>query len=159
MVQRIGASADMLYSQCLRVQQHQSTLPQTLLHGDMHLGNTYAVGGAGGLVDWQLMARGHFMHDVGYYIITALDVARRRTHERELIAFYLDRLAAEGVRDPPDLDTAWNEYRLIPAWSVYIGWLPCTDLNYGWEIAVIAHLRVTTAYEDLETAKAIAALD
>jgi hypothetical protein len=31
-------------------------------------------------------------------------------------------------------------------------------VNYGWEINVINHLRLTTAYEDLDTAKLVEAL-
>ena len=31
-------------------------------------------------------------------------------------------------------------------------------VNYGWEINVMNHLRLTTAYEDLETAKLVDAL-
>jgi hypothetical protein len=28
-------------------------------------------------------------------------------------------------------------------------------VNYGWEVTVMAHLRMMTAYEDLETGKSI----
>jgi hypothetical protein len=44
-------------------------------------------------------------------------------------------------------------------WCVYIGWLTTPVVNYGWEVCVMAHLRVMTAYEDLETSRAVAALD
>jgi hypothetical protein len=40
-------------------------------------------------------------------------------------------------------------------WGVYIGWLTTPVVNYGWEINVMNHLRLTTAYEDLDTAKLI----
>jgi len=64
-----------------------------------------------------------------------------------------------GVAQPPDFEQAWTDYRRTCAWNVYIGWLPVEVDNYGWEICELAHLRVMTAYEDLETAQAIAALD
>jgi aminoglycoside phosphotransferase (APT) family kinase protein len=141
-----------------RVKRHHGTLSQTLLHGDMHVGNTYQVGNRGGLLDWQLMSRGHFAHDVGYYIHTSLSVENRRKHERELLKYYLEKLRELGVRNVPTFDSAWLAYRQCSAWNVYIGWLTTDVQNYGWEICVMAHLRVMTAYEDLEAAKAIAAL-
>src|SRR3546814_4086106 len=68
------------------VQRHQSTLPQTLLHGDTHLGNTYLLpGSGGGLLDWQLMVRGYHIHDVNYLITTALPIGERRAQERDLL--------------------------------------------------------------------------
>jgi hypothetical protein len=54
--------------------------------------------------------RGSWAHDVTYTIICSLDVDDRRTHERALLAHYLDCLAAAGVQ-PPDPDRAWLEYR------------------------------------------------
>jgi hypothetical protein len=140
------------------VQRHQSTLSQTVLHGDTHLGNTYLLAGSGpdapggGLLDWQLTVRGHHMHDVNYLITTALSIADRRVHERDLLAFYLDRLTAEGVSDLPPFDTTFREYRRALVWGVYIGWLTTPVVNYGWEINVVNHLRLTTAYEDHDTA-------
>ena len=35
--------------------------------------------------------------------------------------------------------------------GVYIGWLTCPVANYGWEVNIMAHLRVTTAFEDHRT--------
>ena len=43
-------------------------------------------------------------------------------------------------------------------WGVYIGWLTTPVVNYGWEINVMNHLRLTTAYEDHETAKLVDAV-
>ncbi|MEO6092312.1 MAG: hypothetical protein ABIT04_07555 [Novosphingobium sp.] len=44
-------------------------------------------------------------------------------------------------------------------WGVYIDWLTTQVVNYGWEVSVIAHLRTTSAYEDLETGKFIDELE
>jgi len=133
------------------------SLPQTLLHGDMHVGNTYQVGNRGGLLDWQLMSRGHFMHDVSYYIQTSLSVENRRKHERDLLKYYLED-SGSWAPQCPNFDSAWLTYRQCSAWNVYIGWLTTDVQNYGWEILCRGALRVMTAYEDLEAAKAIAAL-
>jgi hypothetical protein len=158
MVQRLGVSLEDLRIQTARIKRHHGTLPQTLLHGDMHVGNTYQVGNRGGVLDWQLMSRGHFVHDVGYYIHTSLSVEDRRKHERDLLKYYLEQLKRRGVSRVPSFDSAWLAYRQCSAWNVYIGWLTTDVQNYGWEICLVAHLRVMTAYEDLEAAKAIAAL-
>ncbi|MBA4089340.1 MAG: hypothetical protein C0494_01935 [Sphingobium sp.] len=159
MVQRLRTTPDRLLAGVQAVQRHQSTLPQTLLHGDTHLGNSYRLpDGTAGLLDWQLMVRGYAMHDVNYIVTTGLSVADRRAHERDLLGYYLDRLGQEGVARPPAFDSAWDEYRRTLIWGVYIGWLTTPVVNYGWEINVMNHLRLTTAYEDLETAKLVDAL-
>jgi Ser/Thr protein kinase RdoA (MazF antagonist) len=77
--QELGATAAELYAGMKAVKRHQARLPQTLLHGDAHFGNTYVLpDGTGGLLDWQVSARGFLMHDVGYLIPTALSVESRR---------------------------------------------------------------------------------
>src|SRR5580658_8661548 len=134
------------------VHRHQSTLPQTVVHGDAHIGNTCLIpDGGAGLVDWQLCVRGFVMHDVTYLLLTSLPVADRRAHERELIAYYADRLHEFGVTEPPALESLWTEYRRAAVWCLYIGWLTVPVVNYGWEISVGNHLRITTAMEDLQT--------
>ncbi|CAN5125041.1 phosphotransferase [soil metagenome] len=157
MVERLGLTVEQLYDGFRAVQAHQARLPQTLLHGDTHIGNTYALpDGRGGLLDWQLFSRGYCLHDVSYLLDPGLSVAERRTHERELLGLYLDRLRAHGVANAPTPEEAWTEYRRAAVWNVYIGWLTTPVVNYGWEISVMAHLRVMTAFEDLETAKLLA---
>lgn len=160
MVQRLGLTVDQLYRGFVAVQTHQSRLPQTILHGDTHIGNTYLLpDGRGGLLDWQLFVRGYCMHDVGYLIATGLAIEDRRRHEHDLLDHYRDRLQAHGVADAPSRDEIWTEYRRAAVWNVYIGWLTTPVVNYGWDICVMAHLRVMTAFEDLETAKLLSSMD
>lgn len=160
LVERLRTTGDQLRDGTQALHRHQQTLPYTLLHGDTHIGNTYLLPGTkGGLLDWQLTVRGHHMHDVNYLITTALSIGARRAHERDLLAYYLDRLAAEGVARPPSFDESWTEFRRTLIWGVYIGWLTTNIANYGWEICVLNHLRLTTAYEDHETAKLVAELN
>ena len=157
MVQRLRMTGAALQAGVQAVQRHQSRLPQTLLHGDAHLGNTYKLpNGRAGLLDWQLTVRGHAMHDVHYIIATGLSIEDRRTHEQDLLRYYLDCLARFGVASVPSFEETWTEYRRALIWAVYIGWLTTPVVNYGWEINVLNHLRLTTAYEDLETARAVA---
>lgn len=156
---RLGTTVDELFPRMCAVRQHQSTLPQTLLHGDCHICNTYRMpDGSGGLNDWQLFVRGYAMHDVTYLILTSLPIEQRRKHERELLAFYRDRLQRYGVADPPDPETLWREYRHAALWSFYIGWLGTPPENYGWATLSMALLRLSTAFEDLETLKLVSAL-
>jgi Ecdysteroid kinase-like family len=154
LVGRMRTTEPELRTALAAVQRHQSTLPQTILHGDTHIGNTYLTAqGRGGLIDWQISVRGYAIHDVVYFITTALPIEVRRAEERELLAYYHDRLRAYGVQRPPTLESLWLEYRRAAVWGVYIGWLTCPVANYGWEVNIMAHLRVTTAFEDHQTRK------
>ncbi len=82
--------------------------PRCLLHGDAHVGNLYLdASGQPCLVDWQLAQAGPWYLDVGYHIACAVNVEDRRRSERDLLAHYLDRLAAEGGGSP-SWDEAWR---------------------------------------------------
>jgi Phosphotransferase enzyme family len=156
LVQRLRTTGPELLAGVKCLQLHQSRLPQTLLHGDTHLGNTYLLPqGPAGLLDWQLSVRGYCMHDVSYLIVTSLPIALRREHERILLNRYRERLMALGVTNAPTAERVWNEYRRAVVWGVYVGWLTTPVVNYGWEINVVNHLRLTTAYEDLDTARLV----
>ncbi|EUA38609.1 phosphotransferase enzyme family protein [Mycobacterium avium subsp. avium 2285 (R)] len=136
------------------------TGPLTLLHGDSHLGNTYArPDGSSGLLDWQVIWRGPGLREVTYFIISGLEPATRRTHERELIERYLEGLHRAGVSDAPDFDTAFTRYRLFAAeaWdaaAMTIAWPGLQapeNAEAGWR-------RACQAVEDLDTAAAVAGL-
>jgi aminoglycoside phosphotransferase (APT) family kinase protein len=100
--------------------------PHTLLHGDVHAGNVYYVGGRrGGLLDWQLSLRGCWALDVAYLLTTALDLDQQSAHERELLRHYLDELASLGVTPPP-VDEAWEHYRRHALYGVLM-WLITPD--------------------------------
>lgn len=159
LVGKLGWSPSELLAGLIALQKHQATLAQCLLHADSHLGNTYALpDGRVGLLDWQLMVRGYPMHDVSYIIATSQSIARRRLLEQDLLRYYLDRLAEEGVTDAPGFEETWLEYRRAMLWTVYVGWLTTPVMNYGWEINVLNHLRVTTAFDDLGTGKIVRAV-
>lgn len=159
LVQSVDETTDSLYEKVQLVQRHQSQLQQTLVHGDCHVGNTFVLpDGSMGFVDWQLSVRGYYMHDLSYLIVTALDVAQRRAHERRLVEMHLDLLRGLGVQNLPTPAEAFEEYRRAHAWNTYIGWLTCPVPNYGWEINVGNHIRLLTAYRDLDTGRAIEAI-
>jgi hypothetical protein len=149
---RLGRSFDEAWRALWNAQRILASGPTTLLHGDTHLGNTYLLpGDRMGLVDWQLMIRGRWSHDVTYILITAMDTGERRRHEKELLAYYLDRLAEGGVRDVPSLDDAWLLYRRTAIWGFLIGWMITPFENYGERITRANLERLTAALEDLDT--------
>jgi phosphotransferase family enzyme len=159
MVQRLRTSGPQLRAGMMAMHRHQATLPRTLLHGDTHLGNTYLLPGEkGGFLDWQLMTCGYGVHDISYLVCTALSVEQRREHEQALLRRYLEKLAEFGVARPPAFEEAWLEFRRSLVWGVYYGWLTTPVVNYGWEINILNHFRLTTAYEDFDTGRLIAGL-
>lgn len=159
LVGMLGWTGDELRAGTKAMHRHQMGLDQCVVHGDTHLGNTYFLPeGRCGLLDWQLTGRGHPMHDVSYIISTALSIADRRVHERPLLNYYLDQLGAAGASRLPSFEDIWTEYRRSMVWNVYVGWLTTPVVNYGWEINVMNHLRLVTAFEDLETGKLVRAV-
>lgn len=117
--------------------------PQTLLHGDPHLANTYRVDGTVGFLDWQLVRRGSYLHDVGYFLVSALTPADRRAHERDLVAGYASALGRVRA------DQAWEGYRATPAFGLG-SWLQ-TLAGGGFqpdEVSLAAIERFASAYRD-----------
>lgn len=152
----LGRSVAEMWGPLWRVQDRHAASPTTLLHGDPHLGNTYLLPGErGGLLDWQLMVRGSWAHDVTYLLVTALDSEVRRVHQRDLLAEYLDLLSSAGVDGVPTIETAFGQYRAAALWGLVIGWLICPPDNYGPEITKANIARLVAAVEDLETFAAI----
>jgi hypothetical protein len=95
-----------------------ATGARTVLHGDPHPGNTYTLpDNVVGFFDWQLVRTGNWSHDVGYFIVSALEVADRRDHERALLSDYLTELDRQGGR-APDFAEAWRLYRQTPTYGL-----------------------------------------
>ncbi len=152
LLEPLGRTVDQLWGALWRLQEILDSGPTTLLHGDPHIGNSYLLpeGGAG-LLDWQLMIRGRWAHDVTYVMVTGLDPDTRRSHERDLLRFYLQELRRLGVSEPPDLAAAWKLYRQSVAWGLVIGWLITPPENYGQQITAANIGRLVTAAQDLQT--------
>lgn len=121
--------------------------PQTLVHGDSHVGNTFALpDGRAGLLDWQVVFSTRGVREISYLVAGALTPELRRSIERELIERYLERLAAAGVADPPTFEQAWDDYRFFvhDAWDsvaltiLWPGLHPSEVLARGFEHASIA---------------------
>ncbi|WP_323809632.1 phosphotransferase family protein [Sphingobium baderi] len=108
-----------IYAALGRIADRDTALPHCLIHGDAHAGNMFENADGCGIVDWQLLQRGHWSLDVAYHVAAALTVEDRRTHEQDLLRLYLDRLAAHGVT-PPAWDDAWDRYRESLAYGMFL---------------------------------------
>ena len=154
--EELGATEAEMYAAMKAVKRHQATLPQTILHGDAHFANSYVLpNGAGGVLDFQVSARGFLMHDIGYYIQSSLSVEKRRKHERDLLASYRDRLGTHGVKELPSMEMLWLEYRRSMIYGFYMGWVTAPRENYGWEVMVLGNHRTKAACIDHDSMKLI----
>ena len=123
------------------------------VHGDTHMGNLF-IDGAGkpGYIDWQAIMRGSWAFDVAPLIVSALPVALRRAHERELLQHYLDRLVAYGAK-APSFDEAWLGYRRFALWSFMFALCP-PQFQLEQNCCAVAE-RASAAVLDLETLAAL----
>ena len=123
--------------------------PRTVLHGDTHIGNTFtAADGDLGFLDWQLVRRGSWQHDLAYFVTSALTVADRAEHEAALLRRYLRGLAGTGVA-APTWDEAWARYRRcapygLAIWLATLGW---SDYQSD-EVSLATAARFASAFVD-----------
>lgn len=135
--------------------------PQTLLHGDPHIGNTYLLpDGAVGFLDWQVVRRGNWSLDLGYFLQGALTTEDRRAHERDLLEEYRAALALPAD-ELPSADAVWLRYRASVAHGLAL-WLATASAGEAWQrpdIATALARRYSIAYVDLDTPAALDAID
>lgn len=85
---------------------------RSIVHGDFRLDNMLfdIKGGAEeiAVLDWQTVALGNGLTDIGYFLGTGIGDALRRAHEDELIALYCAEMTARGV--PMTRDDIWDDY-------------------------------------------------
>lgn len=149
-----GATVRALEYQFRQSAVRAATGPQTVLHGDAHPANTYALPhDRTGFLDWQLARTGNWAHDVGYFIAGSLDIEVRREHERALLGGYLESLAESGV-EAPSADEAWRRYRATPAYGLAT-WLHTLSAGsfQPLDTCLATIRRYSAAYADLETAR------
>jgi len=92
------------------------SMPQTLCHGDTHLGNTYGnADGTAGIYDWQVFHKMNGLRDFAYFMMHSIPTELRRNEEKNLLARYLDGLAESGApaNEVPSFDEAFDTYRLL----------------------------------------------
>ncbi len=126
--------------------------PSCTLHGDLHPGNLYYLtDGRPGLIDWQLWV-GPWAHDVAYSVAGMLEPELRRSHERELLAYYLEQLAFHGIA-PPSFSQAWLDYRRHMIWGFL--WIACPPSMQPEHMVQRQASRFVNAAIDLETFEAL----
>ena len=141
---------DRVLAAVARLQTDNDAEPRTVVHGDTHIGNCYLLpDGGGGVLDWQLMRIGNWGNDVGYTLMTALDVEERRKGEEDLLRLYLDELRALGA-DPPGWDEAWTHYRKQMVWGI-IAWMVTPTAMYSEPLLDALIRRCVAATDDLDT--------
>jgi aminoglycoside phosphotransferase (APT) family kinase protein len=134
--------------------------PQTLLHGDPHIGNTYVLpDDTVGFLDWQMARRGNFSLDLGYFLQGALTIEDRRKGERDLVEEYRNALTLPAD-EKPSADEVWLRYRASVAHglAIWIATLSGGDAWQGAEICLALAQRYAEAFVDLDTRAALDAI-
>jgi aminoglycoside phosphotransferase (APT) family kinase protein len=134
--------------------------PQTLLHGDPHIGNTYVLpDDTVGFLDWQMARRGNFGLDLGYFLQGALTTEDRRNGERDLVDEYRNALTLPAD-EKPSADEVWLRYRASVAHglAIWIATLSGGDAWQGAEICLALAQRYAEAFVDLDTRAALDAI-
>ena len=134
--------------------------PMTLLHGDAHIGNTYVLpDDEVGFLDWQVVRRGEWSQDVGYFLVGSLTENDRREHERALLEEYRNALTVPRAQQPSAAQI-WQRYRTTPAYGLPI-WLSTlgTDGYQSRAVSTALAQRFATAFVELDTAAALDAAD
>jgi hypothetical protein len=86
-------------------------VPNCIVHGDTHLGNTFERREGGyGFFD-VTVRRNPAIAEVCYHVALCMDMAERPRWERELLSHYLEELKRHGVKEPPAFDDALFQYR------------------------------------------------
>ncbi len=125
-------------------------LPQALVHGDAHLGNTFREpSGELGFCDFQAMGRGPYIWDVTYFLTGALTTEDRRNSERDLLALYIEELRRTGAEEVPSLDAAFTAHRRHMMHG-YLNILTPVEMQPD-RFAVSMGRRFAAAMEDLNT--------
>ncbi|MBN8501763.1 MAG: phosphotransferase [Sphingomonadales bacterium] len=87
---------------------------KAVVHGDFRLDNMLfdIKGGAEqiAVLDWQTVASGNPLLDIGYFMGTGIGDDLRRRHEDELLNLYCQEMTARGV--PLDREAIWDDYVL-----------------------------------------------
>ena len=93
---------------------HRGEAPQCIIHGDFRLDNMLFDIRDGAepiaILDWQTVATGNAMTDIGYFLGCGIGDDLRRAHETELLDLYRAEMDARGVT----FDDAefWQDYRI-----------------------------------------------
>lgn len=134
--------------------------PQTLIHGDAHIGNLFVDGDRVGFLDWGMTKIGTPMRDLGFFLTMGLESGDRRREERDLVRHYLAARDALGG-SPIDFDEAWQAYRIEAAYGViasFLSLVPPYDTESRRMFTTNFRARAMAALDDLDSVAALRAL-
>jgi len=127
--------------------------PETLIHGDSHVGNTFLDRDEVGLLDWACVCRAPGIRDVSYFLCNSVSTEFRRQREMKLLARYLTKLEESGGV-ATTFEEARRQYRRLATCS----WIAATvtaaagSRMQSIEVGLRAMTRATQAIIDLGTA-------
>ena len=134
--------------------------PQTLIHGDAHIGNLFIDDDRVGFLDWGMTKIGTPMRDLSFFLTMGIESDDRRRDERDLIRHYLEvRHALGGSRI--SFDDAWLAHRVHAGYTVIASFLTLVPpYNSEARRMFTAHFRARAmaALEDLDTVSALRAV-
>jgi aminoglycoside phosphotransferase (APT) family kinase protein len=130
--------------------------PQTLMHGDSHLGNLFLDDGTVGFLDWACVCRGPGLRDVAYLLCSSVETDLRRAEQEGLLRRYLAALAEAGA-PAPHFDEAWRGYRRFVAagWVASVATYALGAALQSLEVGRRAVARANAAITDLDSATLI----
>ncbi|MFC8528113.1 phosphotransferase family protein [Nocardia sp. NPDC057227] len=103
------AQCRIFYQRAPEIDAFWASVPQTLMHGDPHLGNLYFTDAGPGFLDWQIATAGPGIRDVVYSLTASMEPELLRKVERGLVDRYTARLATAGIE--VDAERMWTLYR------------------------------------------------
>ena len=136
-----------------------TTGPQTLLHGDPHIGNTYTLpDGEVGFLDWQVVRRGSWAHDVGYFLQGAFTEDDRRRYEVDLVEEYRNALDVPAS-ERPTAGEAWLRYRATAVHGLTMWIVTLLSDVHEYERSLALVRRYASAFAELDTPAAVESLN
>lgn len=109
----------------------------TLVHGDFWPGNCMwmieSEQNSIRLLDWEMVGLGSGPQDLGQYILSNMDPAERRKHERSLVEAYFEELKRCGVQNI-DWEYCWSEYKIggLERWLWFLIYFVGQDGMLDW---------------------------
>jgi hypothetical protein len=132
--------------------------PQTLLHGDAHIGNTYVLpDGELGFLDWQVVRRGGWSVDIGYLVQGALSLEDRRATEADLVEEYRTSLDVPDDQRPTSAE-AWMHYRASTAHGLTLWLATLAGTVHPPAVCLALIERYAAAFVELDTPGALDAI-
>ena len=134
--------------------------PQTIIHGDTHIGNVFVDGDRVGVLDWGIINVNTPMREIAYLLTMAMNAEDRRAAEVDLLHHYLGLRRAAGVAEI-GFDEAWAAYRVQAAYNVLASCQVVTfpaDATPARQVFAAAFLaRAEASIADLESLAALRA--